>query len=279
MCEVLGVSRSGFYAWRRRAPSARVTENQQLAVKIAAIHKQSRGTYGSPRVHAELCAQGFEVGRNRIERIMREQGIVGRERPRFRRTTDSRHDLPVAANLLDRNFTALEPDVAWVADITYVWTQQGWLYLAVILDVFSRRVVGWSMADHMRTELVLNALRAALGSRAPSEAGLVFHSDRGSQYASYDYQRALARHGITCSMSRRRNCWDNAVAESFFSTLKTELVHNVVFSTRDSARYAIAEWMEVFYNNQRRHSSLGYATPAETEQRYYERQLATPKAA
>ena len=279
MCRVLEVARAGYYAWRKRKPSKRAHENEQLAVKIAEVHKGSRGSYGSPRVHAELCTQGFDVGRNRIARIMREEGILGRRKPRFRLTTDSDHKLPVAKNLLDRQFMADEPDAAWVADISYVWTQQGWLYLAVILDLFSRRVVGWSMAEHMRTELVLDALRAALGSRLPSEAGLLFHSDRGSQYASEAYQDALDEHGITCSMSRRGNCWDNAVAESFFSTLKTELVHNVIFLTRDSARYAIAEWIEIFYNGKRRHSSLGYATPLEAEQRYYEHQLNSREAA
>lgn len=272
MCRVLGISRSAYYAWCNREPSERAQQNEALAAKIAQVHKDSRGTYGSPRVYAELVEQGLEVGRNRIARIMREEGIVGRPKPKFRKTTDSNHKLPVADNVLDRNFVADEPDRAWVADITYIWTQQGWLYLAVILDLFSRRVVGWSMAEHMRTSLVLDALRAALGSRMPSPAGLVFHSDRGSQYASGDYQKALDENGITCSMSRRGNCWDNAVAESFFSTLKTEFVHNVIFLTRDSARHAIAEWIEIFYNGKRRHSSLGYATPLEAERRYYENQ-------
>ncbi len=272
MCRVLEVSKSGYYAWRNRAPSKRAQDNELLATKIDEVHAESRGTYGSPRVHAELVAQGFTVGRNRIARIMREDGIIGRRKPRFRLTTDSDHKLPVAKNLLDRMFTVDEPDQAWVADVTYIWTQQGWLYLAVIIDLFSRRVVGWSMADHMRTELVLDALTAALGSRLPSQAGLLFHSDRGSQYASNAYQAALDDHDITCSMSRRGNCWDNAVAESFFSTLKTELVHNVIFLTRDSARNAIAEWMEIFYNGKRRHSSLGYATPLEAERNYYDQQ-------
>ncbi len=272
MCRVLEVSKSGYYAWRNRAPCKRAQDNELLATKIDEVHAESRGTYGSPRVHAELVAQGFTVGRNRIARIMREDGIIGRRKPRFRLTTDSDHKLPVAKNLLDRMFTVDEPDQAWVADVTYIWTQQGWLYLAVIIDLFSRRVVGWSMADHMRTELVLDALKAALGSRLPSQAGLLFHSDRGSQYASDAYQEALDDHDITCSMSRRGNCWDNAVAESFFSTLKTELVHNVIFLTRDSARNAIAEWMEIFYNGKRRHSSLGYATPLEAERNYYDQQ-------
>ena len=272
MCNVLDVSRSGYYAWRKAEPSARSEENKRLTAKIVEVHEDSRRSYGSPRVHAELVAQGFEVGRNRIARLMRDEGIVGRRKPRFRKTTDSNHKLPVAGNVLDRQFATDEPDRAWVADITYVWTQQGWLYLAVIIDLFARRVVGWSMADHMRTELVLDALTAALGSRLPSPTGLVFHSDRGSQYASGDYQKALAAAGVTCSMSRRGNCWDNAVAESFFSTLKTELVHNVIFLTRESAQNAIAEWIEMFYNGKRRHSSLGYATPLEAEQRHHERQ-------
>jgi len=272
MCRVLQVSKSGYYAWRKREPSDRAVENERLTTKILEVHKESRQSYGSPRVHAELVAQGFEVSRNRVARLMREEGIVGRRKPRFRKTTDSDHKLPVAKNLLDRQFTVDEPDAAWVADITYVWTQRGWLYLAVILDLFSRRVVGWSMADHMRTELVLDALSAALGSRLPSAAGLIFHSDRGSVYASGDYQKALDNNGITCSMSRRGNCWDNAVAESFFSTLKNELVHRVIFLTQDSARNAIAEWIEMFYNSKRRHSSLGYATPLEAEQRYYQQQ-------
>jgi len=275
MCRVLDVRRSGYYAWRTRKPSKRAREDEVLKAKIAEVHKESRGTYGSPRVHAELVEQGFEVGRNRIARIMREEGILGRRKPRFRKTTDSNHKLPVADNVLAREFTTDAPDRAWVADITYVWTAQGWLYLAVIIDLYSRRVVGWSMAEHLRTELVLDALRAALGTRMPSEAGLLFHSDRGSQYASGDYQKALDANGITCSMSRRGNCWDNAVAESFFSTLKTELVHNMLFLSRDSARNAIAEWIEIFYNGKRRHSSLGYATPREAEQRYYEQQELT----
>lgn len=272
MCRVLEVSKSGYYAWRKATPSERAQKNEELEAKIEEIHADSRSSYGSPRVHAELVAQGFEVGRNRVARLMRSKGIVGRRKPRFRKTTDSNHTLPVADNVLDRQFAVDEPDRAWVADITYVWTQRGWLYLAVILDLFSRRVVGWSMADHMRTELVLDALSAALGSRLPSEDGLIFHSDRGSQYASGAYQEALDEHGITCSMSRRGNCWDNAVAESFFSTLKTELVHNVIFLTHDTAKNAIAEWIEMFYNSNRRHSSLGYATPLEFEQRYYERE-------
>ena len=270
MCRVLEVSRAGYYAWRGRGPSERDEQNVELVAEIVEIHDESRGTYGSPRVHAELRERGFEVSRKRVEKQMREQGIVGRRRPRFRRTTDSNHDDPIAPNVVARNFEVDEPDRVWVADITYVWTLQGWMYLAVILDLFSRRVVGWSMAEHMRTDLVLDALRAALGKRAPSEAGLVFHSDRGSQYAARDYRAALEAAGITCSMSRRGNCWDNAVAESFFAMLKVELVHDVIFTSREAAKTTIAEWIEIFYNGKRRHSSLDYLPPLEFERRYYE---------
>lgn len=270
MCDALDVSRSGFYAWRTRGPSARAQENRALAEEIEEIHVESRRTYGSPRIHAELVDRGFSVGRNRVADLMRKKGIVGRQRPRFRRASSVEHLSCVAPNVLDRQFSTDEPDRAWVTDITYIWTRQGWLYLAVVVDLFSRRVVGWSMDDHMRAELVLNALDAALGRREPSDAGLVCHSDQGCQFTSDVYQRALAKAGITCSMSRRGNCWDNAVVESFFSTLKTELVHKVTFLNHESARFAIAEWIEVFYNHKRRHSTLGYKTPAQVERHYYE---------
>jgi transposase InsO family protein len=200
---------------------------------------------------------------------MAKLGIGARPKRKFKATTDCEHDLPIAHNVLDRKFTTVEPDRTWVADITYIWTTEGWLYLAVIIDLFSRRVVGWSMAEHMRTELVLTALEAALGARLPSQAGLVFHSDRGSQYASGDYQTALHKAGITCSMSRKANCWDNAVAESFFGTLKIELIYPRIFSTRAIARTVIAEWIEVFYNRQRIHSTIGYLTPVQFEENYW----------
>lgn len=271
MCNTLEVSRSGYYAWKSREPSSREKENATLEAEIEAIHKQSRQTYGSPCVHAELLARGLEVGRNRVARLMQENGICGRQKRKFKKTTDSNHDFPIAPNTLDRNFTTDAPDRAWVADITYIWTAAGWLYLAVVLDLFSRRVVGWSMADHMKTELVLDALRRALGHREPSEDGLMFHSDRGAQYASGDYRKALDIAGISCSMSRRGNCWDNAVAESFFSTLKMELIYNnEFFLTHESARIDIAEWIEVFYNRQRRHSTIDYLSPVEFESRYYQ---------
>lgn len=278
MCKCLGVAASGYYASRNAEPSERAKENEMLKQEIKKAHEESRKTYGSPRVHAELQANGHQVGRNRVARLMAEEGLFARRKPKFRKTTDSDHDKPVAPNVLDRNFEVDAPDRAWVADITYIWTLEGWMYLAVIIDLFSRRVVGWSMANHMRTELVLNALEAALGSRVPDVAGLVFHSDRGSQYASGDYRAALDGAGITCSMSRKANCWDNAVAESFFSTLKTELVHDAIFMTRSSAKTTIAEWIEVFYNRRRRHSTIGYISPAEYEQRHLE-QLNAAEAA
>lgn len=215
MCKALKLARSGYYAWLQRKPSPRTQENQILSQEIQQIHQASRQTYGSPRIHAALFAKGFHVGRQRVVRLMEKLDICARRKRKFKATTDSEHDLPIAQNVLDRDFKALEPDQAWVADMTYIWTTEGWLYLAVIIDLFSRRVVGWSMAEHMRTELVLTALKAALGQRVPSQTGLTFHSDRGSQYASGDYQAALHHAGITCSMSRRANCWDNAVAESF----------------------------------------------------------------
>ncbi len=275
MCELLGVSRSGYYAWKKREPSEREQENEALAEEIVKIHRESRKTYGSPRVRRVLREQGRKISRKRVARIMRENGIYGRRRPKMRKTTDSKHTYPVAENLLARNFTADKPDAAWVADITYIWTVEGWLYLAVIIDLFSRRVVGWSMAEHMRTDLVVSALQAALGHRVPSEGGLLFHSDRGSQYAAGGHREALRTAGIECSMSRKGNCWDNAVAESFNSTLKTELVHRTIFLTQEIAKTTIAEWIEVFYNRQRHHSSIGYATPVAFEETYHAMQAGT----
>jgi putative transposase len=240
-----------------------------LSQQIQDIYQASRQTYGSPRIHASLRAKGFPVSRQRVMRLMSQLGICARMKRKFKTTTDSGHDLPIAENLLNRNFTTSEPDRGWAADITYVPTAQGWLYLAVILDLFSRRVIGWSMANHLRTDLVLTALQAALGQRIPSHAGLVFHSDRGSQYASHDYRAALQTAGIVCSMSRKGNCWDNSVAESFFGTLKTELVHRQFFETQTIARTVIAEWIEVFYNRKRIHSSIGYVSPVQFEQDYW----------
>ncbi len=265
MCRVLAISRSGYYAWTHREPSARQKENEALKAKIVEVFDDSRKTYGSPRVHEELKAQDFDVGVNRVARIMREEGICARPKRKFKKTTDSDHEFPIAPNILEREFTVDSPDKVWVADVTYVWTIAGWLYLAVVIDLFSRRVVGWAMADHMRAELVLDALTMALGHRVPHPEGLTHHSDRGSQYASTHHRKMLDDANIECSMSRRGDCWDNAVAESFFSTLKMELIYNAIFLNQESAKTAIAEWIEVFYNRQRRHSSIGYATPVDFE--------------
>jgi transposase InsO family protein len=272
LCKLLEVSRSGFYAWEERGPSARKAEDEKLAVQIAAIHEASGERYGSPRVHAELAEDGVAVSRKRVARLMAELGLESvRKRP-YKATTDSKHDLPIAENILDRKFEVDAPNVAWVTDITYVWTAEGWLYLAAILDLFSRRVVGFAMSERIDRALVLDALRAAVGRRAPN-LGLVHHSDRGSQYASNDYQDALENLGVVCSMSRKGNCWDNAVAESFFATLKTELVYTRRFATRAEARESIFDFIEVFYNRRRRHSSLGYLSPIDFEIKFVEENM------
>lgn len=260
LCRCLSVSRAGYYAWRRRPASARACEDARLAVEIAASHAESRRTYGSPRVLRDLREQGRRVSRKRVARLMRERGLAARRRRRFQATTDSKHAFPVAANVLMREFRVEAPNTAWVTDITYVATLEGWLYLAVILDLFSRRVVGFALSDRITRELVLEALRRALAQRSGVQ-DLIHHSDRGSQYASHDYRRALEQAGITCSMSRRGNCWDNAVAESFFGTLKVELLHELPLQDRPQAERAIAEYIEDFYNVRRRHSSLDYRSP------------------
>ena len=266
MCRVLAVSRAGFYAWRRRPVAVRTRQDQVLAVAVAAIYAEHHGRYGSPRVRMELRDRGQRSGRKRIARLMRVQGLRARPRRRYRTTTDSRHGLPVSPNLLARRFAVVRPNTGWVTDMTYIWTPQGWLYLAVIIDLFSRRVMGWSMSERIDRKLALDALRMALAQRRPPR-GLIHHSDRGSQYASGDYQQLLARHGLRGSMSRRGDCWDNAVAESFFASLKLELVYQVQWQTRPEARTAIFEYLELFYNRRRRHSSLGYLSPVEFERR------------
>ena len=265
LCRVLQVSRSGFYAWRRRKPSKREVQDRKLQTEVAAIHKASQGTYGSPRIHEELKAQKFAVGRKRIARLMRSAGLTGVPLRRFRTTTDSAHAYPVAENVLDRNFTATAPNQAWAGDITYIRTWEGWLYLAVIIDLYSRRVVGWALGSDLHRDLVLRAMKMALGLRQPGE-GLVHHSDRGSQYASAEYRRFLEAREIRMSMSRKGDCWDNAVVESFFGTLKSELIHRYPWPTRRAAKAAIIEYIEVFYNRHRRHSYLGYLSPADFEE-------------
>ncbi len=266
MCRVLGVSRSGLYAWRRRPiATPGVKADRVLLAEIRRVHTTSRKTYGSPRVHRQLQREGIRTGRNRVERLMRTHGLRGRIRRRFRVTTDSDHCYPVAPNTLNRQFSVDAPDRVWAGDITYIRIGAGWGYLSVILDLHSRMVVGWSMANHMRTELVQTALLNALGARQPS-VRMLHHSDRGSQYASHSYRALMAQHGIEASMSRRGECYDNAVVESFFGTLKQELVQHKRWVSLDQARAAIHDYIEVFYNRQRLHSSLGYRTPAEVDQ-------------
>jgi transposase InsO family protein len=266
LCRVLQVSRSGFYAWRDREPSQRGREDAKLRPKIRAIFKKSRHTYGSPRIQAELteAEDSPTVSKKRVARLMVEEGLQAVTPRRFRLTTDSDHDDPVAKNLLDRQFAPEAPNRAWVGDITAIWTGEGWLYLATMLDLFSRRIVGWCADDNMETPLVTRALQMAIGRRLPG-VDLLCHSDRGSQYTSGDYQDLLELHGIECSMSRRGNCWDNAMAESFFGTIKTELLYRRPWPTLESARQAIAEYIELFYNTWRRHSYLGYVSPAAYE--------------
>lgn len=264
MCRRLEVSRSGYYAWCGRPRATHEQRDQELAVRVAAIHAESRGVYGSPRVHAELKDDGEAVGRKRVARLMEQQGLSGKLPRRFVHTTDSSHGLPVAKNLLDRQFSVAEPNKVWVGDITYIGTWEGWLYLAVLIDVCSRRVVGWAMANNMRTDLPLEAWRTAVGQRCP-DGKVLHHTDQGSQYASGDYQKALGAEGAVCSMSRRGNCWDNAVAESFFATLKSELIYRAAWPTREKVRAAVNEYIACFYNSRRRHSTLGYVSPMKYE--------------
>ena len=267
LCRVLGVSRSGFYAWRSRDVSAADVRREELAAEVKAIHAEVKARYGSPRIHAELVAKGHECCVNFVARVMREAGIAAKTKRKFRQTTDSNHALPVAENVLDRDFDPEEPNTSWVADVTYIPTREGWLYLAVVEDLFSRKVVGWSMDQTKTSRLVVDALEMALARRlkGSSSSGLVAHSDRGSQYASEHYRRRLREERIECSMSRRGNCWDNAAMESFFASLKKELVHDEDYATRDEAKASIFEYIEAFYNRVRRHSSLGYVAPEEYE--------------
>jgi putative transposase len=265
MCQVLDVSRSGYYAWRDRRASRQAQRRTTLVEQIRQVHAASREAYGSPRVAAELATRGVRCAENTVARLMRKHGIRSKTKRRFVvRTTDSRHQHPVAANRLNRQFERPLPNQAWAADITYIPTGEGWLYLAAVIDLCSRKIVGWSTADHLRADLVCQALEMAITHRRPPRE-LLHHSDRGVQYACEDYQRVLARQGFIPSMSRTGNCYDNAVIESFFGTLKTELVHHDRYITRESARLALFDYIEVFYNRQRRHSALGYMNPAEFE--------------
>jgi transposase InsO family protein len=264
MCRVLRVSPAGYYDWRGRPQSAKARRREALIASIKAIHGEVKARYGSPRIHAELAARGLPCCVNTVARLMRRHGIAAKTRRKFRCTTDSNHAHPVAENVVNRDFEPMAANRTWAADITYIATGEGWLYLAVVEDLYSRQIVGWSMDERMDSRLVVDALEMALAARQPG-AGLVAHSDRGSQYASEHHRGLLARHGIVCSMSRRANCWDNAPMESFFASLKKELTHGEIFATRAEARSSLFEYIEVFYNRIRRHSSLGYLSPAEYE--------------
>lgn len=267
MCRVLEVSHSGFYAWRTRAPSARVIADERLLLNVRIAHRQSGETYGAPRVHQELQTQGTHVSKKRVARLMQEDELVARQPKRGVRTTDSNHPHPIAPNLLARQFdvNGVRLNQIWISDITYIPTREGWLYLATVLDLASRRCVGWAMRETLEAELAVSALRMALGARQPAP-GLIHHSDRGVQYACGAYRTLLDAHGVVASMSRKGNCWDNAVAESFFATLEHELIMKNDWHTRDEARVAIFRYIETWYNRQRRHSTLGYVSPAQYEE-------------
>jgi putative transposase len=264
MCAVLEVSASGYYAWRERPESRRAVADRELLTEVRRVHANSRRRYGSPRVHAALRSEGKRVGRNRVARLMHRNGIQARQKRRFRKTTDSNHSFPLAPNLLARQFTAAAPNKVWLADITCVPTLEGWLYLAVVLDMFSRKVVGWAMSDTMPQELTVAALRMAITNRQPGK-GLLHHSDRGSQYAAHAYRRLLDEYGMLCSMSRKGDCWDNAPMESFFGSMKTEL-EDGPYETRQAAKTALFGFIEGFYNRHRLHSAIGYVTPNHKEQ-------------
>lgn len=264
MCRQLEVSRTGYYQWRKRPTSPRVQADSLLDVQVAAIHAQRRRRYGRPRILLELREQGLQVGHERVRKSLRRQGLRPVYRRPYRITTDSDHAKPVAPNVLDRRFDGWKPDQAWVGDITYINTDQGWLYLACVMDLASRRIVGWSMSERMKADLVLQALQAACWQRKPPP-GLIMHTDRGSQYASDRHRQLLKDFRMTQSMSRVGNCWDNAPMESFFKTLKVERVYQTRYTTRDQARLDIVDWIEGFYNRQRRHSAINYQTPVAAE--------------
>lgn len=266
MCRVLKVSRSGYYAFRGRGKSMRQLDNERLLGEIREAHKESRKVYGSPRITDVLREGGFRCGENRVARLMRTNDIRAKMKRKFKATTDSGHNLPVAKNLLNRQFKVDNPNRVWVSDITYIWTTEGWLYLAVILDLFSRQIVGWAMSDGITQDIVTSAFSQALWRRKP-KAGLMFHSDRGSQYAADGFRSLLAGRGFIQSMSRKGNCYDNAVAESFFHTLKTEVIYHEKYLTRDQARQSVFEYIEMFYNRKRKHSTLGYRSPCEFERK------------
>lgn len=261
LCRVLAVSVSGYRAWKRGGtPERKRLTNAQMLALIRAVHAELKGAYGSPRITKELRDRGFPASKARVERLMQENGIRARHKRRYKATTDSKHNLPVAPNLLERNFTPEAPNQVWTADLTYIWTDEGWLYLAVVIDLFNREVVGWSMKPRMTADIVIDALTMAWFRKKPAP-GLIHHSDRGSQYASGAFQARLKKYGMICSMSRKGNCWDNACSESFFNSLKNERVHGTRYGTRAEAEADIFDYIEPFYNRRRKHSTLGYASP------------------
>jgi transposase InsO family protein len=264
LCHVLGISQSGYFAWKGRRACRRQHEDMVLLAHVRSAFALSHGTYGSPRMTRELQDSGLAVGRRRTARLMRENGLRARQKRRFKRTTDSNHKSPVAPNLLDQDFSAEGPDQKWGSDISYIWTREGGLYLAVVIDLFARRVVGWAVADRLHQELALDALCKALIMRRPAP-GLIHHADRGSQYCSTDYQAELRKHGILISMSGKGNCYDNSMVESFFKTLKSELVWRTMFETRQDAERAIGRYIDGFYNPVRRHSALDFTSPIQFE--------------
>ncbi len=264
MCRVFEVSRSGYYRWLKHKPSQRELDNQRLDVEIREIYEQNKGRYGSPKITQELRDRGRRVSKNRVARRMRKAGLRSKIRRKFRVTTNSKHHFAVSPNLLERNFTEQAPDKVWLSDITYLATRTGWLYLTVIIDLFSRMVVGWALSSSLGHEMVVVALKRAIQRRRPAK-GLIFHSDRGVQYACSDFRKQLDKHKFIQSMSRKRDCWDNAVAESFFGIMKCELVYHEHYEDHQDTLHSIFEYIEVFYNRQRRHSTLGYLCPSEYE--------------
>ena len=264
LCTVMQVSRSGFYSWKKRKKSYRQQERERLIPKVKEIHKQARGTYGARRISTELEEQGESCGRIKAGTLMKLAQVSAKQKKKFKATTDSKHNLAVAPNLLQRKFAVTEPDRVYCSDITHIWTKEGWLYLAVVIDLFSRRVVGWSLNNRMTKKLVLDALNMTVWRRRPAR-GAVFHSDRGSQYCSHAFQKELKEHGMLSSMSRKGDCWDNSVAESFFGSLKVECVFDSFYMTRGEARLDIIDYIEMFYNSNRRHSYLGYLSPMNFE--------------
>jgi putative transposase len=262
LCEMLGVSTSGYADWKKSGGPTHWLSDEQLLALIRSVHAQYRQAYGSPRITEELKSRGIPASLERVKRLMRENGIRAKHKRRYKATTDSKHALPVAPNLLDRKFETSAPDQVWTADITYIPTREGWLYLAVVMDLYTRMIVGWSMDGRMTRELVMNALRMARFRRKPAP-GVLHHSDRGSQYCSHDYQALLVEYGMICSMSRKGNCWDNAPMESFFNSLKNERVFHEDYETRTEAKQDVFEYIEMFYNRRRRHSALGYRSPAQ----------------